>query len=103
MSQEIRRRLAARERLSPPPRSEADIPEPLQIRRFSQGLETAVLHRFRQLRVGRFSTGAERLPANRPSTTRIGRFSRGQDHIVDDAPEQLHVGRYADSTDSDAA
>ena len=44
MSQETRRRLAARRRLQPAPHSEADVPAPLRIRDFGEGLERAVLN-----------------------------------------------------------
>ena len=37
MSQEARRMVAASERLDPPPRTNADVPERLRIRRFSEG------------------------------------------------------------------
>lgn len=66
MSQDTRRRLAARKRLQPPPRSEADVPAPLRIRCFSEGLECAVLDQLRAPHLGRFSQGAER-PVQRPT------------------------------------
>jgi hypothetical protein len=103
MSQDIRRRLAARERLDTHPRSEDELPDRLRIRRFSEGLEGAVLDRLRTPRLGRFSDGAERLPDSAPSKTRIGRFSRGQDHRRDDDPAMLYVGSFSDSTPPDAA
>ena len=99
MSQELRRRLAARDRLDPHPLREADVPAPLQVRRFSQGLERAVLESVRRQRPGRFSRGAERLPEDDPSKTHIGRYSDGLDHRPDDAPESLHVGRFSEGMD----
>lgn len=99
MSQELRRRLAARDRLDPQPRSEADVPAPLQIRRFSQGLERAVLDRERRPRPGRFSRGAERLPEDHPSKTHIGRYSDGLEHRPDDTPSSLAVGRFSQGLD----
>jgi hypothetical protein len=99
MSQELRRRLAARERLDPAPRCEADVPAPLQIRRFSQGLERAVQNRLRTPVPGRFSRGAERLPEDHPSKAHIGRYSDGLDHQPADAPDRLHVGRFSQGID----
>jgi|tagenome__1003787_1003787.scaffolds.fasta_scaffold20239620_1 hypothetical protein len=99
MSQDLRRRIAARERLDPAPRREDDVPAPLQIRRFSQGLERAVLNHLRTPKLGRFSRGAERLPEDHPSKRRIGRYSDGLDHQPADAPERLHVGRFSQGID----
>ena len=99
MSQETRRRLAARRRLQPAPHSEADVPAPLRIRDFSEGLERAVLNHLRVPHLGRFSQGAERLPEDAPSKTHIGRYSDGLAHDPADAPSQLHVGRYSQGTD----
>ena len=99
MSQDIRRRIAARERLDPAPCCEADVPAPLQIRRFSEGLERAVLTQLRAPRLGRFSRGVERLPENHPSKTHIGSYSDGLDHIPADAPSRLHVGRFSQGID----
>jgi hypothetical protein len=59
MSQDLRRRLADRERLAPPRAAEASLPAPLRIRRFSEGLEGAVLERLRAPHVGRFSQGID--------------------------------------------
>jgi hypothetical protein len=95
MSQDLRRRLAARERLTPPPRTEADVPAALHVRRFSEGLEHAVLRRMRDLEPGRFSHGAERLPEDHPSKRHIGSYGDGLDHRPDGAPEHLHVGRFS--------
>ena len=59
MSQDDRRRLAARTRLDPPPRSEDEMPAPLRFRRYSEGLE----HRRGVLpSIGRFSQGADHSP-----------------------------------------
>ena len=99
MSQDLRRRIAARERLDPAPRREDDVPAPLQIRRFSQGMERAVLDRMRSANPGRFSRGVERLPENDPSKRRIGRFSDGLDHQPADARERFHVGRFSQGGD----
>jgi hypothetical protein len=90
MSQETRRRLAARERLDP----RSDLPQKLRIGRFSHGLERSGGDR---LRVGRFSTGGERLPADDPSKAGIGRFDRTQDRRPAEDPDGLRVGGYADS------
>ena len=57
MSQEARRLIASSERLDPPPRTNADIPERLRIRRFSEGVEHAVPDRFQVPRIGCFGTG----------------------------------------------
>jgi hypothetical protein len=103
MSQPLRRRIAARERLDPRPRSEDELPPRLRIRRFSEGLERAVLDGIGTPRVGRFSSGHESLPESPPPATRIGSFSRGHDHERDDDPAYLRVGTFADSEDPRAA
>ena len=46
MSQVARRLIASSQRLDPPPRTDADIPERLRTRRFSEGVERAVLDHF---------------------------------------------------------
>lgn len=99
MSQETRRRLAARERLHPAPRTEADVPAPLRIRRFSTGIERAVLDRLQPPLPGRFSRGAERLPEDHPSKAHVGGYADGVDHRPDDAPSNLHVGRFSQGHD----
>jgi hypothetical protein len=99
MTQEIRRRIAARNLLEPRPRSEAELPAPLRITRFSQGIERAVLDRMRSPHVGRFSEGGERLPEDHPSKAHIGRFSDGLDPRPDDAPSSLHLGRFSQGAD----
>ena len=99
MSQEIRRRLAARSGLQPAPHTEADVPAPLRIRRFSEGLERAVLDQLRVPHLGRFSQGAERLAEDAPTKTHIGRYSDGLGHEPADGPSQLHVGRFSQGTD----
>lgn len=99
MSQEARRRVAAWQRLDPPPSTNAGIPERLRVRRFSEGLERAVLDRLRVARLGRFSSGQERRPEALGSPE-IGRFSRGQDRGPDDGPAHLRVGSYADRSDA---
>lgn len=73
MSQDIRRRLAARTRLQPPRRREADVAAPLRIRHFGEGLERAVLDQLRAPNLGRSSQGAERRREDARSKTRIGR------------------------------
>jgi hypothetical protein len=98
MSQEARLRLAAWQ----PPRTTAEVPERLRLRRFSEGLERAVLDQLRVPRIGRFSTGHEQHP-DAPANNRIGRLSRGEDRRRDDDPANLHVGSYADRSDPDAA
>jgi hypothetical protein len=98
MSQDIRRCLVARERLHPALSREADMPAPLQVRRFSQGLRRAVLDQLRTAKLGRFSRGAECLPENYPSKSRIDR-SDGLDHVPADAPNRLGVARFSHGID----
>lgn len=93
MTQETRRRLNERARLRPVPRSESDVPAPLRIRRFSEGLERAALDRFREPHLGRFSQGAERLPEDAPSKAHVGRYADG---LARDATATVHIGRYSD-------
>jgi hypothetical protein len=97
MSQEARRRVAAWQRLVPAPRREADIPERLRIRRFSQGLELAVLDRLKVPSIGRFSSGVDH-QAEPADASHIGRFSRGQDDGRDEDSAHLRVGTYADGS-----
>lgn len=99
MSQDLRRRLAARKRLQPQPHNEDEVPPPLQVRRFSEGLERAVLDQLRTPHVGRFSQGSERLPEDAPSKTHIGSYSDGIGHDTADAASQLHVGRFSQGID----
>ncbi len=101
MSQVARRLIASSQRLDPPPRTDADIPERLRIRRFSEGVERAVLDHFQVPRIGSFGTGGFGSSRRHPDgpvgdSVRIGRFSRGQDHLRDDDPLALHVGRFDD-------
>jgi hypothetical protein len=96
MSQVARRLIASSQRLDPPPGTDADIPERLRIRRFSEGVERAVLDHFRVPRIGSFGTGRRRLDGPVGDSLRIGRFSRGQDHLREDDPLALHVGRFDD-------
>ena len=103
MTQEIRRRIAARKLLDPQPRNEAELPAPLRIRDFGQGIERPDLDRMRTPRVGRFSQGTERLPDDHPSKTHIGRFSDGLDPRPDDAPSSLHLGRFSQGADHGGA
>jgi hypothetical protein len=92
MSQEDRRRLAARARLDPPPHTEEDLPGPLRFRRYSEGVERSDLY---TLSIGRFSRGAERLPEDDPSKRHIGRFSDGVEAPLHDELTDLHVGRFS--------
>jgi hypothetical protein len=96
MSQVARRLIASSQRLDPPPRTDADIPERLRIRRFSEGVERAVLDRFQVPRIGSFGTGRRHPEGPVGDSVRIGRFSRGQDHLREDDPLALHVGRFDD-------
>jgi hypothetical protein len=91
MSQEIRRRLAAREGIAAV--TESDVPELLRIRRFSEGLERGS-DQLRVIRLGRFSDGAELQPADVESNRTIGTFSRGQERLPDDAAGKSRVGSY---------
>jgi hypothetical protein len=91
MSQEMRRRLAAREHIAAA--TESDVPELLRIRRFSEGLERGN-GRLQVVRLGQFSDGAERLPADAEGKRTIGRFSRGQERLPDDAAGKSRVGSY---------
>jgi hypothetical protein len=90
MSQEMRRRLAARERIAAV--TESDLPELLRIRRFSEGLERG--DHLQVIRLGRFSDGAERLPADAETKRTIGTFSRGQERLPDEAAGKSRVGSY---------
>lgn len=96
MGQDIRSRLVARDALCPQPRTEAELPAPLQIRRFSEGLERAVLDRLRRPLPGRYSRGAKRLPEDKQH---IGRYSDGLDQRPDDAPSRVHLGRFSQGID----
>jgi hypothetical protein len=60
MSQVARRPIASGQRLDRPQGTDADIPERLRIRRFSQGVERAVLDHFQLPRIGSFGTGRRR-------------------------------------------
>jgi hypothetical protein len=91
MSQEMRRLLAARERIAAV--TESDVPELLRIRRFSEGVEHGG-QQLRVIRLGRFSDGAERLPADAAGKRAIGRFSRGNERLPDDTGGKSRVGSY---------
>lgn len=91
MSQEMRRRIAARERVAAA--TESALPELLRIRRFSEGLEQGGDQR-QVIRLGRFSDGVERLPADAGAKRAIGRFSRGQERLPDEAGGKSRVGSY---------
>jgi hypothetical protein len=69
MSQEIRRRIAARGRGA------------------LSAEETAF---------PRYSRGAERLPEDTDAKLHVGRLSEGHEALPDEAPEKEHVGRFAD-------
>jgi hypothetical protein len=96
MSQEDRRRLAARAHVEPPPHDEEDLPAPLRFRRYSEGLERTGLH---TPHLGRFSAGAERLPEDDPSKRHIGRFSDGARSPAHPIATDLHVGRFSQGAD----
>jgi hypothetical protein len=72
-----------------------DLPARLRMRRFSEGLERAVLDRMR-LHVGRFSEGVEQRPEPAADPEATGRFSRGQDHLRSTDTEATRVGRFDD-------
>ena len=91
MSQEMRWRLAARERITAV--TESDIPELLRIRRFSEGLEHGG-DQLQRIRLGRFSDGIERLPAEAAGKRTIGRFSRGHERLPDAAGGKSRVGSF---------
>jgi hypothetical protein len=101
MSQDIRRRIATRRQLSLNPRDENDVPAPLRIRRFSEGVEHQEPEAER-LHLGRFSDGAERLPDDAPSKAHIGSYADGLRHGPEDAPDHLHVGRFSQGADHSA-
>jgi hypothetical protein len=84
MSQEIRRRIAAR-------RAGARRADEVAFPRFSVGAEHAV-----PLHVGRFSEGHEALPEDAPGKEHVGRFSEGAEALPDHAAGKDHVGRFAD-------
>jgi hypothetical protein len=91
MSQDLRRRLAARKHFAAI--TESDVPELLRIRRFSEGLEHGG-DQLRVIRLGRFSDGAERLAADAESKRTIGSFGRGHERLPDDAAGKSRVGSY---------
>jgi hypothetical protein len=84
MSQEIRRRLAARH-------AGERRPDELAFPRFSVGAERAV-----PLHVGRFSEGHEALPEDAPGKDHVGRFSEGHEALPEHAAGKDHVGRFDD-------
>jgi hypothetical protein len=92
MSQELRLRLATRRRLAPGAHREAEVPAPLRIRRFSEGLERPAHD---DIHVGRFSEGCERLAEDVPSKRHVGRFSEGPEPLRD----TTHVGRFSEGVD----
>jgi hypothetical protein len=98
MSQDIRRRIKNRRHLFPAALGEDDVPEPLRIRRFSEGAEHPALDSQR-LHLGRFSEGGEQLPEEAPSKEHIGSYADGLRHGPEDAPDHLHVGRFSEGAD----
>jgi hypothetical protein len=84
MSQEIRRRLAART-------AGVSRVDELAFPRFGLGLEQ-LGETADKLHVGRFSDGYERLPETAADKGHVGRFSEGVELRHDDS----HVGRFAD-------
>lgn len=87
MSQETRRRLAARERLADrdtPLSGELELPD------FARGQD-----HLEHTHVGRFSTGQETLPELAQGKDRVGRFDQGQD-AAPEPPNNLHVGRFSE-------
>jgi hypothetical protein len=93
MSQEMRLRLAARQRLVAVVRDEDELPGPLRVRRFSEGLERP--GQLRDLHVARFSEGVERLPDEAPSKAHVGSFADGMAR----GPQEIHVGRFSEGVD----
>jgi hypothetical protein len=90
MSQEIRRRLAARAAGN---RRPADIAIPNYGRGAERLGETQS-----KLHVGRFSEGHEAVPEHAAGKDHIGRFSDGLD-----TEESTHVGRYSDGAPAQPA
>jgi hypothetical protein len=91
MSQEIRRRIAART-------TGGLRPDELAIPRYSEGIERHD-DGVERLHVGRFSDGHEALPEGAPDKEHIGRFSEGLEH----EPVDPHVGRFSDGAPSQPA
>jgi hypothetical protein len=92
MSQELRLRLASRRRLALGAHLEAEVPAPLRVRRFSEGVERPV---HEDIHVGRFSEGCERIPEDAPSKQEVGRYSDG----VARPRRTTHVGRFSEGVD----
>jgi hypothetical protein len=84
MSQEIRRRIAART-------TGGLRPDELAIPRYSEGIEQ-LEDDVERLHVGRFSDGQETLPEGAPGKEHVGRYSEGLEH----EPVDAHVGRFSD-------
>jgi hypothetical protein len=89
MSQEIRRRIAAR-RAGALSADEAVFP------RYSRGAEQLPEDADAKLHVGRFSDGHEALPDDAAAKEHVGRFSEGHEELPDEAPEKEHVGRFVE-------
>jgi hypothetical protein len=100
MSQETRRRLAARAALTPQPQRESDLPAELRIGRFSEGIEQPRTG-CRIVRLGRFSDGAERLPPEAGDKRLVGSFSRGHEQRPRDPDRETLVGSFARGYRSD--
>jgi hypothetical protein len=88
MSQEIRRRIAARQ-------TGDHTPQELAFPHYALGAEQLPEDLPGKLHVGRFSDGHEALP-EAGSKEHIGRFSDGVEALPDRAGEKAHVGRFAD-------
>ncbi len=95
MSEETRRRVAAREsfRLLRGMAGEP-LPEHLRLGRYSEGVER-IRDEDRRVQLGRFSTGMERAGGGE-RVGRVGRFSRGAERRSG-APAGERVGRYCDT------
>jgi hypothetical protein len=88
MSQEIRRRIAAR-RAGPAPTDELAFPN------YALGAEQLPEDAPGKLHVGRYSEGHEALP-EAGDKEHVGRFSDGHEALPERAAGKAHVGRFAD-------
>ena len=88
MSQEIRRRIAAR-RAGAAGADETAFPD------YARGAEQLPQDAPGKLHVGRYSEGHEALP-EAGDKEHVGRFSEGTEALPDDAGAKAHVGRYGD-------
>ena len=94
MSQETRRRLAARAALVPEPERELDVPAELRIGRYSEGIEQRRSGCV-AIRLGRFSDGGERLPPEAGGKRLVGSFGRGHEQLPSDPGREVLVGSFA--------